>query len=46
VLPGACFGHILVRICRTINCELGDIMELSPDDYQAKKRGERDAARE
>jgi len=23
---------ILVRICRTLHCEPGDIMELSPDD--------------
>ena len=24
---------ILVRICRTLHCEPGDIMELSHDDY-------------
>jgi DNA-binding Xre family transcriptional regulator len=27
---------ILVRICRTLNCELGEIMELSPDTVNEK----------
>ena len=28
---------ILIKICRTLNCDIGDIMEILPDDNNAEE---------
>jgi len=29
---------VLQRICRALECDIGDIMEIMPDEYQKAKR--------